>query len=81
MLLRVSQVAEGPGPSELVVEVSTANGRAEELIVDRRAISDSTIAVGHPISQRNGHLLVELPREAMSGLWRVWVDRDQVVEQ
>ena len=81
MLLRVNRLAEGPGPSEVVVEVSTVDGRSEELIVDQRALSDLNIEVGHPSSQRNGYLLVELPREAMSGLWRVWVDREQVVDQ
>lgn len=81
MRLRVDRVADGPGPNEVVVTVATADGRCEELIVDRRTLADTEIEVGYPISQRNGQLLVELPREAMSGLWRVWVDRDRVVER
>jgi hypothetical protein len=79
MLLLVNRVADGPGPGEVLVTVRTANGRQEEVIVHERALSDQNLEIGHPISQQNGHLLVELPREAMSGLWRVWVDRDQVV--
>lgn len=81
MRLRVDRVADGPGPNEVVVTVATVNGGCEELIVDKRTLADTEIEVGYPISQRNGHLLVELPREAMSGLWRVWVDRDRVVER
>jgi hypothetical protein len=65
----------------VVVTVATVNGGCEELIVDKRTLADTEIEVGYPISQRNGHLLVELPREAMSGIWRVWVDRDRVVER
>ena len=81
MRLLVDRVADGPGPNEVVVTVATADGRSEELIVDRRTLADTKIEVGYPISQRNGHFLVELPREAMSGLWRVWVDRDRIVER
>lgn len=81
VLVQVREIQEGPGPSEVVVEVPTADGRSEELIVDRRDLKDQNIEVGSPISKRNGHLLVELPREAMSGLWRVWIDTATVMEK
>jgi hypothetical protein len=78
MLLRVNCVGDGPGPSEVVVEVATAGGGLAEMIVDRRTLSDQKVEIGYPISQRDGQLLVELPRESVSGFWRVWVDNDQV---
>lgn len=81
MLVQAREIQEGPGPSEVVVEVPTADGRSEELIVDKRDVVDQSIEVGSSISKRNGHLLVELPREAMSGLWRVWIDASTVIEK
>jgi hypothetical protein len=65
----------------VLVEITTATGHTEEMIVDARSLDAEDIEVGQPISRRNGHTLVELPRETMSGRWRIWVDNSQVVTQ
>jgi hypothetical protein len=78
MRLKVNHVSNGPGPGEVIVEITTANGQTEEVIVDTRSLDAHDIEVGQPIAQRNGHTLVELPRETMSGRWRIWVDNSQV---
>lgn len=72
MRVRIREVGKGLHPNEKVVEVQTSTG-AERLVVDKRAIESSSLSVGAPIRKQNGRVLVELPRETMSGTWRVWV--------
>lgn len=79
MRVRIEEVGTGQHPSEKVVKVETVEG-PEQLIVDRRSIQERSLDVGYPIGQHNGHFLVELPRETFRGLWRVWVDKQIVVE-
>ena len=79
MRVKIEEVGSGQHPSEKIVKVETIDG-PEELVVDRRSIQAHSLDVGYPVSQCNGHLLVELPRESLRGLWRVWVDKQIVVE-
>jgi len=76
--VKIEQVREGQHPSEVVVAVRTADGGSEKLVVDRRSIRNDALDVGYPVGEDNDRLLVELPRESMRGLWRVWVKRDSV---
>jgi len=80
MLLKIKKIMRGPGPGETLVEVLTSSGAIEEVIVDRSAIEREMIDVGNPIHRENDRVLVELPREAMSGRWRVWVPRRSLRE-
>lgn len=78
MRLKVKTIGDGQHPSESVVELETADGGREELIVDKRSITSETLKIGYPISQDGDRLLVELPRETVRGSWRVWVKKDLV---
>ncbi len=78
--VRVERVREGQHPSEVVVAVRTADGGTEKLVVDQRSIRNGAIEVGYPVGEDKDRLLVELPRELVRGLWRVWVNRDSVIE-
>jgi hypothetical protein len=81
MRVMVREIGPGLHPSEVVVEVQTAGG-PERLVVDREAISDKTLFVGwRPLGEKNGQLLVELPNETMTGTWRVWVRRRDIVPE
>lgn len=73
MRLQVRRVSDGPGPGEVVIEIETTSGTTEEVVIHGAAIEENTIDVGHPIDSSEGRSLVELPREAMSGKWRIWV--------
>lgn len=73
MRIQVKKVSDGPGPGEVVVEIATTSGITEEVVLHAGAIEGDTIDVGHPINNAEDQSLVELPREAMSGKWRVWV--------
>lgn len=78
MRLQVKKVSDGPGPGEVVVEVETASGIYEEVILHAKTIEGNTVEIGHPIAHREEKSLVELPRESMSGRWRVWVPSSSV---
>jgi len=79
MRLKVQDLGAGAHPSERVVKIETQNGPAR-LVVDAGSILGDMVEVGHPVAVKNGHYLVELPRETYSGDWRVWVARESVSE-
>ena len=79
--VRIERVREGQHPSEVVIAIRTADGGTERLIVDKRSIHDGTLNIGYPVGEENDRLLVELPRESTRGLWRIWVNREAVIEE
>lgn len=72
MKVRVKEVGEATHPSEVIVSVDTTSG-TEQLVVHRRSIQEHGLDIGYPIKEENSKYLVELPRETISGSWRVWV--------
>lgn len=79
MRLLVERLGDGPGPSEVVVQVTTAQDILEQLVIHSTALMDDTIDIGFPIYQEKDNLLVELPRETVTGRWRVWVPKGSVL--
>ncbi|HVC59151.1 MAG TPA: hypothetical protein VND19_02160 [Acetobacteraceae bacterium] len=79
--VKVERVREGQHPSEVVVSVRTADGGTEKLVVDARSIRNGAIEVGYPVGDDGDRLLVELPRESVRGLWRIWVARGSMIEE
>jgi hypothetical protein len=79
--IKVERVRGGQHPSEVVVSVRTADGGTEKLVVDERSIRNGAIEVGYPVGQDNERLLVELPRESVRGLWRIWIERGSMIEE
>jgi hypothetical protein len=77
MKLRVNRLSEGPGPGEVVIEVTTDQG-VEQVIVHKASIVGDMIDIGFPIHRAEDQALIELPRESMSGRWRVWVPSSSV---
>ena len=81
MRMKFREVGPGLHPSEVVVEVQTVAG-PERLVLDRESIADDTIFVGwRPLGEKSGQWLVELPSETMSGTWRVWVRRKNILPE
>lgn len=78
--IRVEVLGEGQHPSERTVVVTAADGARETMIVDKESIDDSSIDVGYPVGSDKDRLLVELPRETMSGRWRLWMKRSDVLD-
>ena len=81
MRVRVQEIGAALHPSEVVVQVKTATG-IENLVVDKRSIESNSLSVGSPIARgEDDLLLVELPRETMSGAWRVWVKENSLLPE
>jgi hypothetical protein len=81
MRVNVREIGPGLHPSEAVVEIKTVGG-AERLVVDRKSIQNGTIFAGwRPLAEKRGQWLIELPRETMSGTWRVWVKHNEVIPE
>ena len=78
-MIGLTYLRRWPGdiPSECVVDVPTANGIEEQVIVADSHVRGRNLLVWEVGS--DGHrVLVELPREALSGAWRLWVTRDML---
>ena len=72
MRVKIERIGRGAHPSEMVVAVKTVDGE-EKLVVHERSVKDDSLDIGFPINREDSNLLVELPRETISGAWRVWV--------
>ena len=75
------EIEDGLIPSEKVARITTVGGKREEVavsdqLVDMRAGAIVASEVGR---SKDGHVLVELPRESASGRWRIWVEGDLVL--
>jgi hypothetical protein len=78
MRVSIEEVEAGQHPSEKVVKIHTVDGPVH-LIVDHRSIQQQSLDVGFPVAQHDDKFLIELPRESIRGVWRVWVDKAIVV--
>jgi hypothetical protein len=76
MRIRTEKQEAGPIPSEKVVAIQTISG-TEEVIVHSSQVDAKGVEVGF-IGQKGDDFLVELPRETLSGRWRVWVPKSAV---
>ena len=80
MRIKVKEEGGAIHPNEVVISIPTRDG-PEKLVVHRRSLHDSALEIGYPISEEGPHYLVELPRETMRGLWRVWVAKSDLMIQ
>ena len=76
MRIKFKDRREGPIPSEAVVTIPTVTG-TEDVVVHRSQVNADSIEVGF-ISEKADSFLVELPRETMSGRWRVRVPKSSL---
>jgi hypothetical protein len=77
VFVRCESIDSGPGPSEKIVSIRTAVGCLEEVVVHQSFVRAQSLEV-EKVGERNGSFLVELPGEAVSGSWRLWVSRDAI---
>lgn len=66
-------------PNEVVVTIGTVDG-SEQLVVHKRSMIGSSLEIGYPIAAEGDRYLIELPRETFSGLWRIWVPKESIVD-
>jgi hypothetical protein len=74
--VKITHRETGPIPSETLVRIPTTTG-TEEVIVHNSQASDDTVEAGF-IGAEADRVLIELPRETVSGRWRVWVPKTAV---
>lgn len=79
--LKVEKIREAQHPSELIVSVTTADGSKEQLVVSSRSLKNDSIEVGYALGRDEDRFLIELPRETLAGLWRLWVRKDALIEE
>jgi hypothetical protein len=72
-------VENGPGPSETVIAIKTSSGHDEEVVVHKSLTENNTVQVSR-IGSDNERVLVELPRESVSGNWRIWIPQSVLAE-
>lgn len=75
--VRITHREDGPIPSETVVTITTTTG-PEEVVVHASQATADTVEAGF-IGREGDRVLVELPRETVSGRWRVWIPKDSLV--
>ena len=80
MMRLIVQTGKGLHPSEVLVAVRTTDG-TQRLVVSSRSLLNNSIPVGFPLGERHDAILIELPRETQSGAWRVWVPKDQLIDE
>lgn len=72
MRIKYNKRRDGPIASETVVTIPTVSG-TEDVIVHESQVDADTVEVGFIRRKEDGNFLIELPRETMSGRWRVTV--------
>jgi hypothetical protein len=78
MRIKIRNRMAGSIPTEAVVEIPTVGG-SEEVVVHTSQVSADSVEVGFiGRKETDGSVLIELPRESVSGRWRVWVPKSEV---
>lgn len=75
-LVKCESARPGPGPGEVAVTFLDCDGAVVNVVVASNQVSGHYLITSRPLDVDGEEVLIELPREADSGSWRVWVDRD-----
>lgn len=76
--VKIERIGTGQRPAEIIVGVCRADGRTEEVIVDRRSLDGDTLEVGFPVGWRaKTYCSSNFPANRRRG--RVWVKAEDVL--
>ena len=75
--VKCDKVVDGLMPAEKIARIQTADGKIEDVAVSAKSISGDKLLAAE-IGRREGKVLVELPRESVSGRWRIWVKESSI---
>lgn len=67
-------------PQETIISLTIFDGSKEEVVVSTQEVVDSKLTVAI-IDTDHEKYLVELPRESVSGKWRVWVKKEDIITE
>jgi hypothetical protein len=80
MFIKIERLLDGPGPSDVIVSFKTADGKVEEVVVNKGSLNGDLLDVGPILYKNEGRVLIELPRESSSGQGRIWVPDSEIKE-
>ncbi len=72
-----AEISDGLIANELFAHIHTVDGGVEEVVVSKSDVAGSSVKAAQ-IHASPDKVLVELPRESMSGKFRIWVQPDRV---
>ncbi len=72
MRLKVQTIGQG------IVEFITVTG-PHRLAVDDNEVEKNSVAIGYPLRRDNDLVFIALPRQTLSGSFRVWVRAEDVL--
>lgn len=73
------EFVDGLASTEKIARIRTISGVVEEVPVASKYTNGGSLEVGK-IGRESNRVLIELPRESLTGRWRLWVDGAQVIE-
>lgn len=71
-------VIDGLMPNEKIVKIKTTSGSFESVEVSAGNIQGGKLMAFEVGRDPVGNVLIELPRESVSGRWRIWVDKSTI---
>lgn len=79
--IQAKQVGTGWHPDQVLLAIDSAAGGQEFVSADKTSWNGVSLRVSRIIETRHdGAVLIELPREAESGTWRIWVRPEKIQE-
>jgi hypothetical protein len=73
-----ARIVRGAIRSERIAYITTSGGTSAEVILSAAQTGHNHIQAAEIVRDKND-VLIELPQEASSGYWRVWVNRNQML--
>jgi len=70
-------IIKGVTPNTRIARVRAADGAYDEVVVSAKNLKGKRL-LAWEIGRRDDAVLVELPRESVSGRWRMWVKASSV---
>lgn len=71
------KIIKGVTPNTRIARIQTADGGYDEVVVSSQNFKGKKL-LAWEIGRRDNTVLVELPRESVSGRWRMWVKASSV---
>jgi hypothetical protein len=71
-------LSEGLMPNEKIAKIKTTNGSFETVEVSISNVRGGKLLAYEVGRDSQGNVLIELPRESVSGRWRIWVEKSAI---
>jgi len=75
-----ARILRGSTRSERIAYIKTIEGVQTEVVLSA-AQTGSDHIIAAEVARDNNNVLIELPQEASTGYWRVWVNKNQLLPE